>query len=343
MFKNSMKNTAFTIGLSLLIGAVVIALLGYNPIEAYSQLFRGAFVGKLNFGGTLERFVPLMLTALAFATSAKVSVFNVGVEGELYLGAIAAAWVGFAFKGLSPFVHLPLCILAAMLAGGIWAFIPGALRAFWKVNEVCVTILMNYVAIYITSYLVAYPLSAKTGIPQTPLMAPSARLLRIMPPSRANIGLFIAIGALVIVWFILTRTTWGYRIRQVGQNPAFAEYAGIRAKSTVIWGMILSGSIGGLAGALEVMGIYGYFLDGFSQGIAFDGMLAALIAKNDLKMVPVLAFFLAVLKAGALGMERFTGVPKALVDSIIAIFILIAAMEGLSIFKNASGKQGGDA
>jgi simple sugar transport system permease protein len=154
-----------------------------------------------------------------------------------------------------------------------------------------------------------------------------------MRPSRANVGLFIAIGAFLLVCFVLTRTTWGYRIRQVGQNPVFAEYAGIRARSTMIWGMIMSGALGGLAGSIEVMGIYGYFLDGFSRGIAMDGMLASLIAKNDLKMVPVLAFFLAVLKTGALGMERFTGVPKALVDSIIAVFILIAAMEGLSIFK----------
>jgi simple sugar transport system permease protein len=230
-------------------------------------------------------------------------------------------------------VHIPLCLAVGMIAGGLWAIIPAALKAYWKVNEVCVTILMNYVATYITSYLVAYPLSGKTGVPQTPALASSARLLRIMRPSRANIGIFIAIAALALVWFILTRTTWGYRIRQVGQNPSFAEYAGIRPKATMIWGMIMSGALGGLAGSIEVMGIYGYFLDGFSQGIAFDGMLASLIAKNDLKMVPVLAFFLAVLKTGALGMERFTGVPKALVDSIIAVFILIAAMEGLSMFK----------
>jgi simple sugar transport system permease protein len=328
-----MKNTAFTIGVSLLLGAAVIWLLGYDPIEAYRQLFRGAFVGKLNFGGTLERFVPLMLTALAFAVSAKVAVFNGGVEGELYLGAICAAWAGFAIKGLPAFVHIPLCITLGMAAGGLWAIIPAALKAYWKVNEVCVTILMNYVAMYITSYLVAYPLSGKTGVPQTPALESSARLLRIMRPSRANIGIFIAIGAFALVCFILTRTTWGYRIRQVGSNPAFAGYAGIRPRAVMIWGMIMSGSLGGLAGSLEVMGIYGYFLDGFSPGIAFDGMLASLIAKNDLKMVPVLAFFLSVLKAGALGMERFTGVPKALVDSVIAVFILIAAMEGLSIFK----------
>lgn len=336
MFKNSLKNTAFTIAVSFLLGAAVIWLLGYSPIEAYKQLFRGAFVGKLNFGGTLERFVPLMLTALAFAVSAKVAVFNVGVEGELYLGAICAAWAGFALKGVPAIVHVPLCIAVGMAAGGAWAIIPAALKAYWKVNEVCVTILMNYVATYITSYLVAYPLSGKTGVPQTPGLEASARLMRIMRPSRANIGIFIAIGFFALICFVLTRTTWGYRIRQVGENPRFAEYAGIRSKIVIIWGMIMSGSLGGLAGSLEVMGIYGYFLDGFSPGIAFDGMLASLIAKNDLKMIPVLAFFLAVLKAGALGMERFTGVPKALVDSIIAVFILIAAMEGLSIFKGRS-------
>jgi simple sugar transport system permease protein len=334
LYRNSVKNTAFTIGASLLLGAAVIKLLGYDPVEAYIQLFRGAFVGRLNFGGTLERFVPLMLTALAFAVSAKVAVFNVGVEGELYLGAICAAWAGFTIKGLPAIAHIPICVALGMAAGGLWAIIPAALKAYWKVNEVCVTILMNYVATYITSYLVAYPLSGKTGVPQTPALEASARLFRIMRPSRANAGIFIALGAFAVVWFILTRTAWGYRIRQVGQNPAFAEYAGIRSRATIIWGMIMSGALGGLAGSLEVMGIYGYFLDGFSPGIAFDGMLASLIAKNDLKMVPVLAFFLAVLKAGALGMERFTGVPKALVDSIIAVFILIAAMEGLSIFKS---------
>lgn len=332
MFKNSLQNAVFTISFSLLLGGVIIWALGYNPIEAYIQLFKGAFVGKLNFGGTLERFVPLLLTALAFAVSAKVSVFNVGVEGELYLGAIFAAWVGFAFK-LPPVLHIAACFFAAMLVGALWAAIPGFLKAYYKVNEVCVTILMNYVAIYITSYLVAQPFSARTGVPQTPMVAESARLFRFLRPSRSNIGVFIAIAALIIVWLILYRTTWGYRIRQVGQNSTFANYVGIHSNATIVCGMMLSGGIGGLAGAIEVMGIYGYFLDGFSPGIAFDGMLASLIAKNDIKMIPFLAFFLAVLKAGALGMERFTGVPKALVDTVIAVFILVAAMEGIAMFK----------
>lgn len=333
MIKNQYLNTLFTIIISLLVGAVVIIFMGFNPIEAYIELFKGAFAGKFNFGGTLERFVPLMLTALAFAVSSKVSVFNVGVEGELYLGAIAAAWAGYAIVGLPAGIHIILCIVLAMVVGSLWAAIPGALKAYYKVNEVCTTILLNYVAIFLTSYLVNNPLSAKTGIPQTPNMAPTALLPRMLKPSRANAGLFIAIAVLISVYWLVQHTTVGYRLRSVGLNPDYADYMGFNAKRTMVIGMMMSGAIGGLAGAIEVMGIYGHFLDNFSPGIAFDGMLASLIARNNIKMVPVLALFLAVLKSGALGMERFTGVPKSLVDAIIAMFILLAAMEGLFIIK----------
>jgi simple sugar transport system permease protein len=147
--------------------------LGYNPIEAYIQLFKGAFVGKLNFGTTLQKFTPLLLTSIAFVISSRVGVSNVGVEGELYLGAIAAAWVGFTFKGVPGPILILLCLIVAIIIGAAWAYIPGSLRAYLGVNEVCVTILMNYVAIYITSYLVNGPLSAKTGVPQTPTIARS--------------------------------------------------------------------------------------------------------------------------------------------------------------------------
>ncbi len=340
MRRSAVFNTVATISFSLLFGAAVVAFMGHSPLEAYRELLRGAFWGRFNFGGTLERFVPLLLTALAFAVSSKVAVFNVGVEGELYLGAIAAAWVGVAAAGLPMAFHIPLCLVVAMVAGSLWAAIPGALKACWRVNEVCVTILANYVAIYITSYLVGYPLSAGTGVPQTKALAATARLARILPPSRANVGLFIALAALLFTWWLVHRSTWGYRMRAVGDNPGYAEHVGIRARSTMIWGMMISGALGGLAGAIEVMGIYGYFLDNFSPGIAFDGMLAALIARNDIRLVPLLAFFLAALKAGALGMERFTGIPKSLVDAIIAMFILLAAMEGLFLLRRrAKGKE----
>lgn len=329
---NKYVNLLLTTLVSILIGAVIMLALGHNPIEAYFELFKGAFVGKLNFGTTLQKFVPLLLTAIAFAVSSRVGVFNVGVEGELYLGAIVAAWVGFTFTNVPGPILILLCIAAAMLVGAAWAYIPGSLKAYLGVNEVCVTILMNYVAKYITSYLVNGPMSAKTGVPQTPAIANGAKLLQFMRPSQANTGLFIAIAVVIIVFWILSRTTLGYKYTSVGLNPMHAQYVGIDPKKTMINAMFLSGAIGGIAGALEVLGTYGYFLDNFSSGIAFDGMLAALIVKNDIKMVPFMAFFLAVLKSGALGMERYTGVPKSIVDTIIAIFIIFATMETLFAF-----------
>jgi ABC-type uncharacterized transport system permease subunit len=331
--KNDYLNTLISIAISFLLGGIVVAIMGYNPVEVFSQLFIGAFVGNFNFGCTLEKFVPLVLTALAFAVSSSVSVFNVGVEGELYLGAIAAAWVGFTVSGLAAPVHILLCILLAVVVGALWAAIPGILKAYFKVNEVCVTILFNSVAILITSYLVSYPLSGHTGVPQTPALAETAKLTQVLKPSRANAGLFIAIAVVIVIYWLLYHTTIGYKFRSVGLNPNFSDYIGINSKKTMVEGMMLSGAIGGLAGAIEVMGIYGCFLDNFSTGIAFDGMLAALIAKNNIPMIPVVALFLAVLKSGSLGMERFTGVPKSLIDAIIAMFIILATMEGMFLLK----------
>lgn len=329
---NKYVNLLLTTLVSMLIGAVIMLAFGHNPIEAYFQLFRGAFVGKLNFGTTLQKFVPLLLTAIAFAVSSRVGIFNVGVEGELYLGAIAAAWVGFTLTSVPGPILLILCIATAMLVGAAWAYIPGSLKAYLGVNEVCVTILMNYVAIYLTSYLVNGPLSAKTGVPQTPTIAEGVKLAKFLKPSQASTGLFIAIGIVIFVIWLLSRSTIGYKFTSAGLNPKHAQYVGIDPKKAMINAMLLSGAIGGIAGALEVLGTYGYFLDSFSSGIAFDGMLAALIVKNDIKMVPFIAFFLSVLKSGALGMERYTGVPKSIVDTIIAIFIIFATMETLFAF-----------
>lgn len=325
--KNKYINVLLTVLISMTIGGVIMLAMGHNPIEAYFQLFKGAFGGKLSFGTTLQKFVPILLTAFAFVVSSNVGVFNVGVEGELYLGAIAAAWVGYACAGFPAPIHILLCFAIAIVVGALWAAIPGSLKAYWGVNEICVTILMNYVAKYITSYLTNGPLSAKTGVAQTPAVPTDIMLPALLKPSSANAGLFIAIAIVVALLFLFNRTVLGYQFKSVGLNPKHAEYTGINPKHTMIKAMLISGAIGGIAGTIEVLGNYGYFLDNFSNNIAFDGMLVALIVKNDAKMLPFMAFFLAVLKSGALGMERYTGVPKSIIDTIIAIFIVFATTE----------------
>ena len=205
--QNKYVNLLLTIVVSMLIGAVLMMILGHNPIEAYYQLFRGAFVGKLNLGTTLQKFIPLLLTAMAFAVSSKVGVFNVGVEGELYLGALVAAWVGYNFVSVPGPIHMVMCFGAAIIVGACWAFIPGFLKSQWGVNEVCVTILMNYVAKYITSYFVNGPLSAGTGVPQTPTVADNVRLTQFLKPSQVSTGLFLAIALVIFLFWRLTRYT----------------------------------------------------------------------------------------------------------------------------------------
>ena len=219
----------FSIIVCIVLSGIVMAFMGENPFEVYAQLFKSAFIGNFNLGTTIEKFVPLLLTGLAFIVSSRVGVFNVGVEGELYLGAIAAAYVGYTLKGMPSLLHILVCFLVAMIIGALWAFIPGFLKAFYNVNEVCVTILMNYVAIYITSYLVSGPLSGKTGISQTKPIEKSAVLMKILKPSRANAGIFIAIAVCILVYYLFKKTKLGFEIRSTGMNPHFSEYVGIKS------------------------------------------------------------------------------------------------------------------
>lgn len=316
--------------LALGIGAVFILSIHQNPLEAYGALLKGAFAGKLKAGTTLANFTPLLLTSIAFAVAARAGAFNVGVEGEVFLGGMAAAYVGIYGAWLPKPLLLAACFGAAVAAGAAWAWIPGFLKAYYGVSEVCTTILMNSVAMYITSYLVSGPISAGVANPQS--LPVNVTLPKFLKPSNANAGLLIAIAAVGAVIWMLNKTTLGYKIRTVGTNPANAEYVGINPQKVLIRTMMLSGAMGGLAGCIEVLGTYGYFLNNFATNLGTNGMLASLIVKNNVITTPFIAFFLAVLRSGALGMQQNTGVPKSIVDTITAIFIIVAAMELLFRF-----------
>lgn len=338
-YKQKIVNLLVTIVISMAVGAVLMLVLGYNPAQAYAALFQGAFDGTLSIGTTLTNFAPLLLTAYAFVISSDAGIFNCGVEGEMYLGAITAAFVGYNFKGMPGIPHIILCFACAMVVGALWAMIPAVLKSRWGVNEVCVTILMNYVAIYITSYLVNGPLSAKSGTAQTPEVAANTQLFQFLPPSQANIGLFLAIGLAVFLYWMMNFSTVGYKIKAAGTNPAFSQYAGLNPKKQIVRAMLISGAIGGFTGCIAVLGVYGHFLDNFSTNIAFNGMLAALMVGSDYILTPVMAFFIAMLQSGAQGMEQNTGVPKSIVDTIICIFIIFATMEAIFTFRKFKKKK----
>ncbi|MDR1550045.1 MAG: ABC transporter permease [Hungatella sp.] len=333
----SIKKILLTMLLALAIGALFILFIGENPLEAYGALLRGAFNGKLKIGTTLASYTPLLLTSCAFAVAAKAGAFNVGVEGEVFLGGITAAYIGINWTFLPAPLLLIVCFLGAMTVAALWALIPAVLKAYYRVSEVCVTILMNSVALYITSYLVSGPMSA--GVANAQSLPVTVNLPQFMKPSSVNAGLFIAIITVVLMIWILNKTTFGYKVNTVGTNPAHAEYAGISPKKIFIQSMMVSGALGGMAGCIEVLGVHGYFLNNFAAGLGSNGMLASLIVKNNLVFAPFMSFFLAVLKSGAMGMQQSTGVPKSIVDTITAVFIIVATMELLFQFKEKKNKK----
>lgn len=333
----SVANVLLPLLLALLAGTLIILCLGEDPVVAYTALLEGAFKGKLKLGTTLASFTPLLLTTTAFIIAAKAGAFNVGVEGEVLIGGIVAAYIGINWTFLPKPILLVACFLGAMLVAALWAYIPAALKVYYDVSEVCTTILMNSVALYITNYLVSGPMSAGAANAQSDPV--TVTLPQIMKPSSLNAGIFIAIAVTILIIFILQKTSLGMKIRLVGTNPENAEFAGINPKHTFIKAMMISGAIGGVAGAIEVLGVHGYFLNNFASGLGNNGMLAALIAKNNIFTAPIIAFFIAVLKSGAMGMQQATSVPKSLVDTITAVFIIFACMELIGNVRKKSKKK----
>lgn len=321
----SVANVLLPLVISLVVGAIVIVCMGESPLTAYMALLKGAFDGKLSLGTTLASFTPLLLTSTAFVFAAKAGAFNVGVEGCVLLGGITAAYIGINWTFLPKPVLLIACFVGAIVVSALWSMIPAVLKVYYDVSEVCVTILMNSVALYITNYLVSGPMSAGAANAQSDPV--TVTLPQIMKPSSLNMGIFIAIIVTVLLIVVLQKTPLGVKIRMVGTNPANAEYAGINPKHVFIKAMMISGAIGGIAGTIEVLGVHGYFLNNFASGLGNNGMLAALIAKNNVIVAPVIAFFIAVLRSGAMGMQQATSVPKSLVDTITAVFIIFACME----------------
>lgn len=313
--------------ISFLIGSAIIMMLGQSPIVAFESLFRGAFSSNFQFGITLEKFVPVLITGIAFIISARVGVFNVGVEGSMYMGAIVSAYIGYSVDFLPSVLHIGLCFLLGMLAGALWSMVPGLLKAYLGVNEVLVCILMNFIALQFASYLVSYPMSAGEGISKTPNILPTAELPKLLEPSRANIGIFIAFAILLIVILFFKHTTLGFKLDSVGSNASFADTMGYDSKKIMVKGIMISGAVAASAGVIQVLGIYGYLLDNFSSGIGFEGMLAALISSNSFLILPFISFFMAALKSGGIAMSRVTEIPSTAIDVIITIFILIATFE----------------
>ncbi|MBN2404225.1 MAG: ABC transporter permease [Coriobacteriia bacterium] len=331
--------------LAIIVGSVIMWTSGYDPVAAFAALFKGSFGGPKQIGDTLLRSTPLILTGLALAYGFRANLFNIGAEGQLFMGGLAVAWLGVAVTGLPWIIMVPMLLLASMLAGAAWAFVPAILKARVGAHEVITTMMFSYIARYIVSWLVVGPLKAPGQIPQTVALPTGAQLPRIqtlfgestldalpfLNLGRTHLGIVVALVAALFVWFILKYTTLGYENRAVGFNPWASETGGISVQWTTVKALCISGAFAGLAGAVEVMGVHYRIFDQFSSGFGFTGIAVALLAKNHpLGVIPAAILF-GGLTAGAGTMQLEAGVPQKIILIIQALVIFFVAAE--EIFK----------
>ena len=336
---------ALSICIGLVLGTVFVLLGGYNVLEVYSYLVRGSLGSVSALSSTIRWTTAFLLCGIASGIAFKGGMFNMGTEGQLYMGAISATLVGIYCKGLPAIAHIPLCMLAGMVAGAIWASIPALLRVYWNTSEIVVTLMMNYIAINFTSFLVKeYFLT--TGVfgdsLTTDELAATARF-PVFGGSPISFG--FVLGTLLIIAYILffTKSKRGFEIKVSGVNPDFAKFSGISVNKVRISVMLMSGMVAGLAGAAEIMGVQGRFLSGFSPDFGTSGMLVALLGNSSGIGIYISAIFMGILKAGSLTLERSAGVSRALAVVIQALIICFVSVKTLKVFdfkkKEGSGKE----
>jgi general nucleoside transport system permease protein len=330
--------------LGILVGTIIMIVTGYNALAAFIALWNGAFGEVYYVGEVIRQVTPLILAGLSVAFAFRTGLFNIGVEGQLIVGWLAAVWVGIAFD-LPAGIHALVAVLAAAVAGALWAFIPGLLKAKFRVHEVIVTIMLNYTALHVTNYLIRTVLSERSD--RTEMIKDTATLRSpflegLTDYSRLHWGIVIALIAVFIMWFLLEKTTRGYELRAVGFNQHASHYAGMNVDTNIILSMVISGAFAGLAGAMEGLGTFGYAsIKGGFTGVGFDGIAVALLGANGPIGVILAALLFGALKVGALNMPLEAGVPNELVDIIIALIVFfVAASYMIRLFIDRMSKKG---
>lgn len=311
---------------ALLVGAILISFAGINPLKAYTFMLKGAFGNIYGFGETLTRFIPLLFCGLAFSFAFKAGIFNAGAEGQLYMGALGAVIVGVYIKGIPPFLHISLALILGFVFGALWFSIAGFLKIRFGSNELINTMMLNYLAILIIDLLLKGVLKDPAVImDQSPLIKPTACLPYIFPGTRLHLGFILALAAVIVVYYLLWKTPLGYELRTLGVNFRAASYAGMDIIKGTIIGVIISGGLAGLGGAVELLGTQHRMMPGFSPGYGFDAIGAAVMGKNNPWGVVLTSFLFAVIRVGAGAMQRGLGVPLpllAVIQGMIIIFVI---------------------
>ncbi|RLD00988.1 MAG: ABC transporter permease [Chloroflexota bacterium] len=320
---------------ALLVGAVMLLLLKVNPIEAYRAMWDGAFGSQNAVAETLTKATPLLLVGLGICISFRGDVINIGGEGQMIVGAIMGTLIGITLVDWPGWAVIPIALITGFIGGAIWGGIPGVLKAYFNVNEILSTVMMNAIAVQLMNFLLRGPMidpsqaALASKIPQTARLLDAFRLPRWVP-TRLHLGALIAVVLAFLVYFLLWRTTWGYRIRAVGQNPDASKYAGVKVRNYIVLALILSGAFAGLAGVMQVYGVnYRMITDGSASGFTgsagFNGIVAALFGGlHPIGTIPASILFGALL-VGANKMQRVVQVPSALItalNGLVVVFVV---------------------
>jgi simple sugar transport system permease protein len=274
---------------------------------------------------SLTTAAPYIFGGLAVALGFRCGLFNIGVEGQLFVGALASAYLGYSLVGLPVYIHLPLALLGGAVAGGLWGAIPGALKAWRGAHEVINTIMMNYIAFRLADYMLTGPMKRSGFNPISPPILDTAKLTRLFPPLRFHIGFFLALAVAALVYWFLWKTTLGFEIRTVGANPKAARYAGISVTRNTVLAMALSGALAGLAGSNEILGVNYYMAQAFSSGYGFDSIALALLGRSHPLGVVLASLLWGFLRAGAIKMQSRASIPIDIIFVIQALVIAFVA------------------
>jgi ABC-type uncharacterized transport system permease subunit len=320
--------TAAAVVAAFALTAIPIFLSGKSPFAAYFALLNGAFGSPDALGFALNKSTPYILAGVGVTLCFRARVINIGSEGQIALGGIAASWIALHFAWLQPFVLVPAALVAGACVGALWAGIAAAMRITRGVHEVLSTLMLNFVGALLVSEMLHGSMGEPgAGFPQSALFAESAWLPAVFPGSEMHIGVFIALASVAICHILLWHTPFGFSIRLVGSSHQSAAYAGVSVSGTIMKIMLLGGGLAGMAGGIQVLGVHYRLIEGFSQGFGFNAIAIALLAAlNPLAVLPAGLFF-GFLEAGALAMQRETGVPSSLVlviQGLTMTFVLCA-------------------
>lgn len=308
--------------LAFVIVGVFLYLIHIDPFAAFKALIRGGFLTKGAIVQTILNATPLILTAFAFSLPYKANFWNIGGEGQLFLGGIASGWAGFALEGLPSYIHLPVVLLIGFSAGALWGLIPTVLKTKLDINEVLTTMILNFIGMYFSIYLLFGPLGGKSKMPFTEMIALSARMPGI---GKVHVGFFIAILVGILLYLIEKKTTFGFKLRALKSNPRAAEIGGISHSRVIMITMIFGAGIAGFAGAVEVSGVYYYMWDQISVNYSFIGIIVAFFARQNFILIIPTGMFIGGLLVGGRLMQGLSGAPVTASVLLIGLVMLMVA------------------